>query len=195
MAFSIGGFSRLKSQGRNSIYTYSTADTKAVVEGAAYFNNVAPFSLIEGDIIICAMDNDGTIGTANYVVTDKTSGVVTIAESKSGKVYLFGEITDISTGSSHWIVSPVAGTITKIYSVINGAIATADAALSFELAGVAVTGGGITIAYSGSAAGDADSATPTALNAVTAGQAIEMITNGASTNTIKAKITIEITLS
>ena len=76
------------------------------------------------------------------------------------------------------------------YSVINGAIATADAAITTEIGGTAVTGGAITIAYSGSAAGDVDSASPSALNILTAGQALEIITDGASANTVAATFTI-----
>lgn len=106
--------------------------------------------------------------------------------------YITSEITDVSTAASHWVVVPYAGTIIKIYSVISGAIATADAGISFEIGGTPITNGGITIAYSGSAAGDVDSSTPTANNTVTAGQAIEMITDGASTNTIPARITLVI---
>lgn len=86
-----------------------------------------------------------------------------------------------------------AGTIAAIYSVINGTIATAPAAITTEIAGVAVTGGAITITHTGSVAGTVDSCTPTALNTVTAGQAIEIITSGASTNTVIATFTILIT--
>jgi hypothetical protein len=111
------------------------------------------------------------------------------------KVYLTTSIADISTAGQIYVVSPVAGTISKIYSVINGAIATADAVLTPKIAGTAITNGAITVAFSGSAAGDVDSSTPTALNAITAGAAIEIETNGASTNTIEVVITIEITLS
>ena len=100
------------------------------------------------------------------------------------------DMTDVSTAGSVWVVAPHRGRIVKIYSVINGTIATANAAITFELAGVAVTGAGITIAYSGSAAGDVDSSTPTEKNIVSAGQAIEVITDGASTNTVRATFTI-----
>lgn len=99
-------------------------------------------------------------------------------------------ITDISTAGSYWVVSPYTGTIDKIYSVINGAITVADATLSFEIAGTPVTDGNITITQSGSAAGDVDSSTPSAANSVTAGQAIEVITDGGSTGTITADITL-----
>lgn len=102
------------------------------------------------------------------------------------------DMTDISSAVSVWVVAPYAGIIKKIYSVINGAIATANAAITVEIAGTAVTGGGITIAYSGSAAGDVDSCTPTEERTVTAGQAIEILTDGGSTNTIRATFTVVI---
>jgi hypothetical protein len=111
------------------------------------------------------------------------------------KVYLTTSITDISTAGQIYVVSPVAGTITKIYSVINGAIATADSVLTPKIAGTAITNGAITVAFSGSAAGDVDSSTPTAANSITAGAAIEIETDGASSNTVEVVLTIEITLS
>lgn len=111
------------------------------------------------------------------------------------KVYITTSIADISTAGQIYVVSPVAGTISKIYSVINGAIATANAALTPKIAGTAITDGAITVAFSGSAAGDVDSSTPSALNTITAGAAIEIETDGASTNTVEVVLTIEITLS
>ena len=111
------------------------------------------------------------------------------------KVYLTTSITDISTAGQIYVVSPVAGTITKIYSVINGAIATANSILTPKIAGTAITNGAITVAFSGSAAGDVDSSTPTAANAITAGAAIEIETDGGSANTVEVVLTIEITLS
>jgi hypothetical protein len=101
-------------------------------------------------------------------------------------------ITDVSTAGSYWVVPGLAGEVKKIISVIDGAIATADAALTFEIGGTAITGGGITIANAGSAAGDVDTATPTAANVIGAEQPIELITDGASTNTVAATVTFEI---
>lgn len=101
---------------------------------------------------------------------------------------LQGEIADISTGASSWVVSPYACTIEKIYTVIDGAITVGDAAISFEIGGTAITGGGITIANAASAAGDVDSSTPTALNIVAVGGAIEIITDGGSTDAAKAEV-------
>lgn len=99
---------------------------------------------------------------------------------------LIGEIADVSAAASSWVVCPVAATIEKIYTVTN-ATTTGTAAISFEIGGTAVTGGGISIAAG--AAGLMDSSTPTALNILTAGQPIEIITNGGSTNAAKGVVT------
>lgn len=111
------------------------------------------------------------------------------------KQFLNVRLTDVSTASSCYVVSPVAGNITKIYSVINGTIATANSVITSSINGAAITGGSLTIAFSGSAAGDIDSATPTAANTVAAGDLITLTTDGASSNTVNAEFTIEITLS
>lgn len=121
--------------------------------------------------------------------------VETEAGQSLKKAYLTVKLDDISTAGQIYFVSPFAGTITKIYSVINGAIATANAILTPKIAGTAITNGAITVAFSGSAAGDVDSSTPTAANTITAGAAIEIETDGASTNTVEVVLTIEITLS
>lgn len=100
-------------------------------------------------------------------------------------------LDDVSTAGSAWVVPGFRGKIKKICSVIDGAIATDDAAITVEIGGTAVTGAGITIANSGSAAGDVDTAVPTALNTFSPDQPVEVITDGASTNTVKAVFTLE----
>jgi hypothetical protein len=104
--------------------------------------------------------------------------------------FLSVKLSDVSTASSAYVVAPDAGKIIKIYSVLGGAIATADAEITTEINGVAVTGGAITIATASSAAGDVDSAEPTAANSVQEGDVIEIITDGASTNTVPAEFTV-----
>lgn len=99
-------------------------------------------------------------------------------------------IDDVSTAGQVYIAPGFRGRITEIYSVLNGAIGTANAGLTAKISGTAVTGGTITIAYSGSAAGDLDSCTPTGANDFTATDVIEVETDGASTNTIRVFLTI-----
>lgn len=134
----------------------------------------------------------GTAVTATAAELNLTDGI-TATTAELNETFLTVEIVDVSTASSVWIVSPHGGTVSKIYSVISGAIATADAVLDPQIGGTSITDGGITIANSGSAAGDVDSSTPSAANTVTAGQAIEIATSGASTNTIVCTITLVIT--
>ena len=126
-----------------------------------------------------------------YIANGAGSGTWT-ALNNANKVYITARLEDVSTAKSVFVVPGIAGTISKIYSVIDGALGTADCGLSFEIGGVAITSGGITIAFSGSAAGDVDSSTPSALNTITASQAVEIITDGASTNTVNATITFVI---
>ena len=102
-------------------------------------------------------------------------------------------IPDISAAQSVFVVCPHAGDIAKIYSVIDNAITVGDATITAEIGGTLVTGSAITIAFSGSAAGDVDSSTPSAANTVTAGQAVEIITDGGSTDACRATVTLLIT--
>ena len=76
------------------------------------------------------------------------------------------------------------------WTVYDGACITACAALTFEFGGVLVVGSELTIAFTGSAAGVVDGASPTSSRTVTAGQAIEVITDGGSTNVVKAQVFI-----
>lgn len=98
----------------------------------------------------------------------------------------------VSTAGSAFCAAPVAGTITRIQSVLGGAIATANAGITTEINGTAVTGGAITILQAGSAAGDMDVATPSAANTVAVGDVIEIITDGLSTNAVPVMFTVTI---
>ena len=106
--------------------------------------------------------------------------------------FLTSKITTISTAGSTFVPVPDGGTIIKIFTAIKNAISTANAALTFEIGGDAVTGGAITVTQSGSAAGDIDTSEPTALNEVSEGGSIEMITSGAPSNTIVLYVTFVI---
>ena len=106
--------------------------------------------------------------------------------------FITAEIEDISTASSTFVAVPDGGKVIKIITALQAAISGDDAAISFEIGGTAITNGGITVEYDGSAAGDVDSSAPTAANRVEEGQAIEMITDGASTGTAKLLVTFVI---
>jgi hypothetical protein len=99
-------------------------------------------------------------------------------------------IQDISNPSSVFIVPGIAGKIVDIHVALNGAITVADSIVTAKINTVPVTGISITAAYSGSAAGSVFSGTATALNTFLADDAIEIITNGGSSTSASATVTI-----
>ena len=187
--------------GGDAVLTFEIA-TVAVTGGTI---TIANSGSAAGDVDSCVPTAARTVtaGQAIEIITDKGSTgtksavltfEITPAAAVAKKVYVTGEIADISAAASSWVTTPVAGSITNMWTVIDGAIITVDAAVTLKIATVAVTGGAVTIAFSGSAAGTVDSAVPTAANVVTAGQAIEIITDGASTNAVKAVVLLEVTV-
>lgn len=110
------------------------------------------------------------------------------------KVTLPFYIADVSTAGQIYVPVPdeFDGEVVEIRTALNGAIATADATLTPKIGGTAMTNGAITIANSGSAAGDVDTSRPSGANAVAAGEAIEIETDGASTNAVAVFGTIVI---
>ena len=106
--------------------------------------------------------------------------------------FLHAAIADISTASSTFVPIPDGGKVIKIITALQGAIGTANGGITCEIGGTAITGGGITVTQSGSAAGDVDTAEPTAANDVSEDGTIEMITDGASSGTKKLNVTFVI---
>lgn len=76
--------------------------------------------------------------------------------------------------------APFRGKVVKVWSIIADAITVGDATVAVAINGTAITGGSITIANASSAAGDFDSATPTALNLVNEDDVISFTPSGAT---------------
>jgi hypothetical protein len=105
------------------------------------------------------------------------------------KYALTVRLADLSTASSAYVVVPQAGKVEKIYTVIENAITTADGGLTFRINNTLITSSAITVTQSGSAAGDVDSSTPSALNTVVAGDVLKVTTDGAADTTCVTTVT------
>jgi len=162
---------------------------KLKINGTAITATAAELNVLDGITSTVAELNilDGVTATAAEI--NKLDGV------DPQIIYLTAQIADISTAGSTFVVMP-ACTVTNIWTVIDNAITVADATITFKNdAGTALTDGSITIAYSGSAAGDVDTCAPTANNTFTEGQKLEIITDGGSTDSCLARVTIKATRS
>jgi poly-gamma-glutamate capsule biosynthesis protein CapA/YwtB (metallophosphatase superfamily) len=106
--------------------------------------------------------------------------------------YITTYLADVSTAGQIYVAPGFAGKIKKVTTVLNSAISGANAVLTLKIGGTAVTAGTITIAQASSASGDIDTCVPTGANSFTAAQAIEIETNGASSDTAIVTITLEL---
>ncbi len=192
------------------------AITKAEIGDACY---------IVDDQTVAKTSGTGTRSIAGYIMAVDDDGVwvkVGPIMSLSGGLVASNNLSDVGTAATaranlgvnkfpltlratnlkgadatrYLVVSPVAGTISKIYSVLEGAaLATGNATLTGKINGTAITNGAITITQAGSAIGDVDVATPTALNVVDVGDVIELLVGGTNTDTNAfADVTIVITI-
>ena len=108
--------------------------------------------------------------------------------------FLNVSIADVSTADSAWVVPGFRGRIKKLHCVIDTAITSADAAITVEINGPAVTGAALTIESTSSAAGDTFSVDVplSATNRFDVDDAIEVITDGGSTTASKGVFTLEL---
>jgi len=134
-------------------------------------------------------------GEVTKAEMDKLSGLLASTDELNTKL-LWGRVPDVSTaGSAALAVSPVAGTLSKIYTVLEGAIITADAVLTASVDGGTDVTETITIATASSAEGDVDSCTPADNNTVAVGSYIKLVSAGASGNVVGAPCVFVITLT
>jgi hypothetical protein len=130
-----------------------------------------------------------------------------VAAAAAGKVYLSDglgsgswvvppytlttRLDDVSTASTVYIPIPFAGTVTKVVTVLEGSLTTANATVTVKNA-AGSSMGTLTITQSGSAAGDIDTLTPVSNNTVTNDSRISVETDGASDTTRKLFVTVYI---
>lgn len=90
------------------------------------------------------------------------------------------------------IPSPAAGTIVKIQTRLEAALATGDCTITGKIANTGITTGVITITQSGSAAGDIDVCNPSGANTVAVGSDINFTVSGSNTAAVACTIVVTI---
>ena len=179
------------------MWHYATNDLLSVVDDSAYFDDAVDVGLGNGDLIFVSGDLDGTPATNIYMVNSvtgatpvTTQGLSTVTLTYLNKMILKTNVT-LTDGDSGHVVAPFAGTISKIYGVLTGgAVATNDAVVTGKIGSTSITNGAFTVAYSGSAIGDVDSCTPSALNVVAAGDVIKFAVSGTPGGSRTEQVTI-----
>lgn len=126
-------------------------------------------------------------------LSDVASAAAARAELGAHRIYLTLTGVALDGTDTYRLPAPLAGTITAIRTVIDGALTTGNATLTAAIEGAPVTGGVVTITQAGSAAGDTDLAEPSAANVVAAGEAIELTVGGTNDAARTATVTVEIT--
>lgn len=105
------------------------------------------------------------------------------------------EVVTLVGTNTYNTIAPISGKVEKVMSIINGALTTGDATLTGKIGAAAtpITGGAVTITQSGSAAGDIDSAIPSAANDVVEGQRLAVTVGGTNDAVVSAKFFFFIT--
>lgn len=123
-----------------------------------------------------------------YVANGSGSGSWTAKETLI-ELSLEGYLEDVSAIETAYVPVPFAGTVSKVLTVLEGSIGSADSTVTVKnSAGSSM--GTITITSSGSAAGDVDVLLPSSNNTVTADSFITVESDGASTNTAKLRFVV-----
>lgn len=124
----------------------------------------------------------------------KANNIDTSSIFNTNVVHATVYMADISTAGTVYFYVPFAGTLSSVGSVLGGAIATANSTITIK-DNSGATAGTITVAYSGSAAGDIDSVALASNNTFTAGQRVIIETDGASSNTVPLFLTLTFTVT
>lgn len=133
-------------------------------------------------------------------VSSATAAQVYVADGSSSGAWtglqmtVSGVIADVSTAETIYFPVPYACSVTRVTTVLEGAITAADATLTLRnAAGTAMAT--ITVANAGSAAGDVDSADPGSNNTIAANSFFTIETNGSSTGAQRVWVTAYLTRS
>ncbi len=159
----------------------ATVDEVYVADGAAS----GAWAKITEDSI----DSSAAAGATDALFADGAGAAVWTTFNNLNLHSVMMTFVDLQIAASQWMTFPIAGNIVKIYTVIDETLGGSDTNMTFEIAGTPMTNSAIVITAVGSNGGDVDSSTPSAANTLTAGQALEVISDGGTSTTAICKLT------
>jgi hypothetical protein len=188
--------------------------TKTSIGDAAYgFDNATVKKTSTGLSVVGyieQVDSDGvwvrlsSIIVSGLAAANNLSDVGSAATSRSNlgvdriQVQLVSDLDLVSANAAQFRYVHVGPdmTITRLASVISGALGGGDATITADIGGVAVTNGVITITQSGSAEDDVDAANPTAANTLSEGDVLTLTVGGSQTTASRtASVSMELTFA
>jgi len=185
MAFQANQLSVIAYANGFTLWHYTTPDLDTAVDSAGYFNAAAEI-LRAGDMILANTQTAGTPRSGIFLVNAAALGAVDVSDLQSVGMKTAIRIpfaiseTDLLAGTSQYVVSPVAGNVVRVVTVVQKAVTTGGA-ITAEIGGVAIDGLSVSVA-DGSAAGEVDSDAPSsethATTVVAALGAIEIVPAG-----------------
>ena len=132
----------------------------------------------------------GEIYVANGTGSGTWDATTSLQSSTSGQSYVLNvEIDDVAGTNTHYIPVPMSGTITSIYTALENTI---DVDTDIGIVSTVGAVGSITVAASGSAAGDVDSLTSFVNDSVAFGNVIIIASAGSST--VSSRLWVSITI-
>lgn len=193
MPFSFAGLNPLGGQSKSgavpSLWCYQSSDSLATIIAASYFDTFQ--ALLNGDMI-AIVSTHATAGGMGLYRVRKSGTVITLVPRVDAYVMTV-DIANISSAADFYLYVPFAGLVTFGAIMIDGAITVANAVVNLKINGVAITGGQITVTQAGSAAGSSFTCTPTAANAVVAGDKLTVNNAAGSTGAVAGHVVIVIT--
>lgn len=178
-------------------HRYATNDNAVTIEAAGYFNLLRDKKFIrKGDLIVVSGDRDGTPFCSTYVfVGVPDSGDVTVTEHKAVtqnvKQVITARVPVLGTASTHYVVCPIAGVVSKVLGVSNANGATATGTVTIS---VPTTGAIATLPFvSGYTAGGMVEDTTITAHALAAKGVITVATDGGGDGAGEVIVTLEIT--
>ena len=168
-------------------------------------STLASLTLTSGATVTAVLDEDAmgsdsatALATQQsikaYVDSATSGGASTAYVDARARIVLNAIIADVGTGETVWVPIPVSGDIVRVDTVLEGALTGADATVTVKTAADA-TIAAIVITQSGSGAGDVDSNASPSNVAVTAGTAIKVVSDSASTGPQRVWVSITVDIS